>query len=255
MSQNNNGKVILFIVFMLFIIIGGYFFTDHLVNKKVVSEKVEEKKPNIPIDLRIDKEKDYVYYDDDKMLIQNEEIGFQNIYINLNGQENLTSELRKENETLLSSIKYAKDVALDENKTYATNSEGIYSLNYREYEDNLFKDYLSINIMDYYYDIATGISPINLKSYVINKSKSIVISEDELLEIFNINWDQIKDAVKKRINDTQILTEGEGVIINIDETMNGLDKHSLTVSKNGKLKITFVVISNKNNYNDSIEIS
>lgn len=253
--KNNKGKVILFVLFLLLIIIGGYFLMVYLTQPKIERHHLKKPKTESLEDLRIDFQKDYIYYVDDKSLIAENEIYYKNVVINLVNMAFLNTELKKENEVLLNTLKYTKDVKLDESKTYQPNYEGIYSLNYREYEDNVFKDYINLIIYEYYYDIETGITPSNIKGYVINKKTGKLVDEEELLNVFQVDWSKIKEGVKKRLNDTQVLTESQENIINIDDTLNNLDKYALTVSKNGKLKITFIVKSSHSNYNDSVEIN
>ena len=71
---------------------------------------------------------------------------------------------------------------------------------------------------------------------------------------------QIYDSIKKRLENTQTLDE-DNQVIDINGTLEYLKNGSyginkaLSVSKNGKLTINFIVKSNKINYNDSVEIN
>ena len=115
-------------------------------------------------------------------------------------------------------------------------------------------------IKDYDYNCVNSSIPKNVKSYVIDIKNGNIISNDELLKKYNVSEESIIEQVKKRLEDTQILDE-EVQIIDIDGTLNevksgtyGINK-ALSVSKNGKLMINFIVKSNKINYNDSIELN
>ena len=95
--------------------------------------------------------------------------------------------------------------------------------------------------MDYDYNCVNGSVPTNIKSYVINKDNGNIITN-------------------KRLADTQVL-DGEVGVIDTENTINdfkngtfGTNK-ALSISKNGKLVINFIVKSNKINYNDSIELN
>ena len=102
--------------------------------------------------------------------------------------------------------------------------------------------------------------PKTLKSININKKTGKEVTNEELLEAFNISEDTIIESVKKRLNDTQVLDE-DVQVIDIDSTIESIKngaydvEKALSVSKNGKLMINFIVKSNKINYNDYIEIN
>ena len=250
--MKENIKIGLFILLLLIFIFGGYIFTSYIIKEKPHVEKKPEVIKEIK-DYRLDKSKDYIYYDEAKNLIASEDITTSKIVINLKDFENLTNDLNEENNRLNNEVKYTKDITIDKDKTVTENEEGIYSINYREYEENTFKDYINLVVKDYTYDIEKGITPIKLKSYVINKNTNKLINEEELLNSFKVNNDIIKEKVKERLTNTQTLVEGENVI-KIDDTLNNLENHAISVSKNGHLKVTFIVISEKSIYNDSIEI-
>ena len=81
-----------------------------------------------------------------------------------------------------------------------------------------------------------------------------------MLQTFSITDDKIIENVNKRLGDTQVL-DGDIGVINTESTINdikngqyGVDK-ALSISKNGKLAINFIVKSNKINYNDSVELN
>ena len=245
-------KVWLFVLILFIFIVGGYFFMRYATKEKPNEENKTEIIEEVQ-DYRLDKTQDYIYYSEAKNLIASENITTSQIVINLKKFENLTKELNEETNKLNSEVKYIKDIAIDKDKELNENEEGIYSINYREYEENTFKNYINLNIKDYKYDIEKGITPLNLKSYIIDKNTNKIITEEELLKIYETNLDVIKEKVKERLVNTQTLVEGENVI-KIDETLNGLDNRAISVSKNGRLKIAFIVISEQSIYNDSIEL-
>ena len=111
----------------------------------------------------------------------------------------------------------------------------------------------------YDYTCGVGSKIKSIKSYVVNKKTGALLTNQELLDSFGVSEDTIYESVQKRLNNTQVL-DGEEQVINISETLNNLKSSdygvnkALSVSKNGKLMLNFIVISNKINYNDSIEI-
>ena len=75
-----------------------------------------------------------------------------------------------------------------------------------------------------------------------------------------VSANSIIESLNKRLADTQVL-DGEVGVIDTENTIidfkNGTfgTNKALSISKNGKLVINFIVKSNKINYNDSIELN
>lgn len=235
-ERKNVIGMIVFMIFLAIIIFGGYIAMKYFVDedKKIID--VDSSKQDI--DLRIDTSKDYIYFENGKEILESEEIYQEDVVLNFTTLTNINETLKKENEEIYKSIKYS--------------GESIYSLNYREYENYKFGDYVSLIVKDFYYDVDSETKPTGLKGYVVNLKNGKLISEDELLQTFNMNLDTIKTKVRERLNNTQILEEN---VIDIEGTINNFNQYTLYVNKNGKLAITFVVKSNQFNYNDSIELN
>ncbi len=253
-STKNTIGAILFIVILLVFAIGGYFFMNYMLdgfenenNSSGVTELRE---------IRIDSTKDYIYYENDEDILEEEHIEKMDVVINIKGFEDINESLALELSEYASQFVYIDEV--EDSTCY--NSANLYSFPYREYENTAYGNYISLVINDftYYCDLGSRIN--NIKSYVINKTTGEAYTEEELLEEFGITEDDIIEQVRDRLEDTQILTEGvqvidiEGTIENIENGEYGVVK-ALTVSKNGKLVINFIVKSNVINYNDSIELN
>ncbi len=256
-TKNIIGVILLGLVILTFII-GGYFLmqyytTDHNTPKDQPEEEIT--------DLREDKTKDYVYYENGKDILEEEEIHQDEARFNFKDLAETNALLKAETDALYNDIKYIKDMELpteDENGnpiTYKENSAGIYSVKYRNYEDNKYGNYVSLLIKDYEYDIKTEPQPIKTKSLVVDLKTGTLITEEELFTRFSTNMDAAKAKIKESLQNTQILL-GEEVTLNIDDTLAGIDEnHAIWINKNGKLTITFIVKSSENNYNDDIEIN
>jgi len=225
---------------------------DYVVKEEKNQKKVEEKEEIV--DLRIDKSKDYIYLENTEHVIESEEIHFEDVVVNFKKLEYLNDEFKNEMNEIKKSIIYEKDIVLDENNNYTKNKEGIYSLKYREYEDYYFNEYVSLVIKDYEFNIVNHTKPINIKSYIINKNTGQIIKQEDLLNKENITIDIIKEKVKERLDKTQTLNENEE-IINIEETLNNFNIYAIYVNKNGKLEVSFIVKSNKIDYNDFVVLN
>lgn len=251
-AKNKMGVIFLGIVLLVFVV-GGYFFMKYM-----VENPTKEKKKGIvelKNEVRINNKKDYIYFDNSAEII--DDIFKQDVILNFKGLENENSKLHSELEEL--SKKEVK-VTNEEISEGVTCENDLYSFSYRTYEVTEFSSYASVVIMDYDYNCVNGSIPVNIKSYVINKDNGSIITSEELLKTFEATDDKIIEGVNKRLADTQVL-DGEVGVIDTENTINdvkngtfGINK-ALSISKNGKLVINFIVKSNKINYNDSIELN
>lgn len=250
-TKNVFGVICLGIILLVFIV-GGYFFKDYMINKidnkDVKSEKI------VPEDIRINTSKDYIYYDNTTEIVDH--IYKEDVILNFKGLENINAELHNELENMSQNKVSVKDNIIPEG-TVCDND--IFSFLNREYSDSEFDKYVSVVIKDYEYNCVNGNLPKNIKSYVIEKSTGKIFSNEELLNIFGFDNEKIAEQVRTRLNNTQVL-DGDEQVIDIEGTISSILNDSfnttkaLSVSKNGKLVINFIVKSNRINYNDSIEL-
>ena len=248
MEENFKGKFgfIIFILIVLFLAIGGFFFT-----KYVLSEKKEEPKEKI-INYKIDKNKDYIYYTDNETISEDAELEYMNVVINLKTQETLTKSLKEENERYKNNVKYISDQNLISNEIINYNNDNIYALTYRTFENYEFDKYVSLVIKDYNYSCFDLLTFTNTKSYIFDTSTGELLTEADILKKYNTNLDTIKSQIKEYLNSDQKKIEENG--INIDETVNDLKDYSLYINEYGRLYISFLVKSSKEDYNDSMEV-
>lgn len=244
--KNTIGIIALLVILLTFII-GGYFLMRYVIKDAKVT--TNETKQEEKIDLRIDKSKDYIYYDNIIEVLESEEIEYMDVYFNIQGLEDTNKTLKSEMDTIRKSIKYGKDISNKEELNIS--NEDIYSLEYRDYQDYSFNEFLSLLVLDYKYNIETGSTPMNITSYVIDKFTGKRILGDELLNKYNLNMDTVKEKVKQRVSDLKNLNEE----ISVDDTMNNFNTFALYINKVGKLAITYVVKASNLSYNDTIVLS
>ena len=251
-TKNKIGMAFLIIVLLTFII-GGYIFMNYMLKTPPKKTNVENKEE--VADNRIDKQKDYIYFEEPIEIIN--DIYKQDVVFNISGLEDITNKLHNELEEI--SKKEVK-VTNEEIPEGITCENDLYSFSYRDYEIMEYGDYKSLVIKDYDYNCVTSSLPKVVKSYVINTNDGKNLTNEELLTKFNLNEDNILEQVKKRLEDTQILDE-DVQVIDVDGTLNDIKNSTygtnkaLSISKNGKLMLNFIVKSNKINYNDSIELN
>ena len=175
-----------------------------------------------------------------------------NVVINLSTQESLTKSLKDENERYKNNVKYISDQNLISDEIINYNNDNIYALTYRTFEDYEFDKYVSLIIRDYNYSCFDLLSFSYIKSYVFDTSNGEIIKEDEILKKYNTSIDTIKSQIKEYLNSDQKKIEENG--INVDETVNNLDNYALYINEYGRLYISFLVKSSKEDYNDSMEV-
>ena len=251
-KTSNIVKSIFLVAILLVFIIGGYILTKVMINEPEKDTKPTQKTQTYA-DIRVDKTKDYIYYENESEVLESVDILYRDAVFNLESMSEVNNVLKQENESIKQSIKYTKDVD-DISDDAEKNDEGIYSLEYREYTDYNFDKYLSLVVNDNYYDIEKGVIAKDVKSYVVNKETGEIISPDTLLSDNNLDMDAVKAKIKQRLIDTQTISDEEQTI-NIDETLNNLGQYALYINKTGKLSISFIVKTSNNNYNDSIELN
>ena len=161
---------------------------NYMTKETEVKNNNKNNNENNIVDLRIDKTKDYIYYENGEEIIEEEEIHQDEAILNFTTLTSLNDTLRDEEKKLYQDIKYVKDMDLpvkDEDGNdimYNENEKGIYSVKYRDYNNYKYNDYVSLTVVDYDYDIKNGSCPFALKSYVIDINKGTIISEDEFIE-------------------------------------------------------------------------
>lgn len=255
-NTKNVVGLIFFIIILLIFIVGGYFFMNYILDNyqgKEKNEVVEIK------EIKIDTQKDYIYLENTDDIIPEENISISDVIINIKGFEDINNTLHSELEKIKTEKVTLDSVTLEEGQTCSNNSN-IYSLKYREYNNNIYRNYISLVINDYDYNCLNGSKITNIKSYIINKEDGVAYTEEELLKIFNVTDESIIEKVNERLHDTQVL-DGDIQVIDVDKTIDnikngeyGKDK-ALSISKTGELELNFIVISNRINYNDTITIS
>lgn len=251
MEENFKSKVgfCLFIFIILFLGIGGYFFT-----KKIISNDNSINTDNNEIiSYKIDNNKDYIYYKNEEVISESAEIYYKDVVINLNTQEVLSETLNKENNIYKENIKYISDINILSNDLINYNNDNLYALNFREYETYEFDKYVSLVINDYNYTCFDLITFDKVKSYVFDTSNGKLLSNEELLSMYNLSLDNIKDNIRNVLNNEQSINEDKE-LIKIEDTINDL-KYGLYINDYGKLYISYIVKTNEVDYNKVMEVN
>ena len=258
-TRNIIGAILLLLI-ILTVSVGGYFAMQYFTkdNNSSNVEKKDNKKKNT--DVRIDTSKDYLYYENAEEFLEEAEIEKCDVIFNFTSQKDLNNTLHQELDNLYKNVTYIKDNPIPKGTEYIENEKGIYSLMYRDYIDNSYGDYVSLVVLDFKFDVINASVINNIKGYVVRKSNGELLTPKQLLQEFNVTEDDIITKVKKRLDDSQVLEEGV-TIIDVDSTIKSIKDNdyykgvkTLSISKNGKLTLNFIVKTNEINYNDSVEL-
>ena len=243
---------ILFFAFVIALIIGGYIYVKNLDSSKENKEK--QKVENKNIDYRINKDKDYIYFESEEIISLDPELTYSDAYINLEGAEIINSTLKSEMDSIRKSVTKLNETNLDESKTLLYEETEVYSAIERNYITYKSKEYYTLLINDIDFNCYTDFLTKSLKSYIIDIKKGSILTNEEILKKYNLTEEDVKQRVSLRIDDTQSMNNNI-LVINKEETLNTLfDNYALYIDGND-LYITYIVKSNFVNYNDSVKLN
>ena len=125
-------------------------------------------------------------------------------------------------------------------------------MTFRTYSSNEFGKYLSLVINEYNYSCFSDVTFNKSITYVFNKDENKLLSNDDLLNMYNINMDKIKERIKEYLDGKQ--TKEDGIdVIKIDDTIDNLE-YSLYINDFGKLCVSFLVKTTQVDYNEIMEV-
>lgn len=251
MEENLKNKlgVWAFVIIIMILAIGGYFFTNYILQEPTEKETNQKEKVNY----KIDKDKDYIYFTNEEVISEGAEIYYKDVVINLSTQTVLTEALEKENKIYKNNIKYITETNLMSNELINYNNDNLYALTFREYKIYEFDNYVSLIINDYNYSCFDLITFNKSKSYVFNTETGELLTEDDILKIYNTNIELIKEKIKTNLLEKQSVVDNVEVI-NIDETITNLS-YGLYINEYGILYVSYLVKTTQVDYNEIMEVN
>lgn len=253
MDDIRRGKIYgaLFAFFIVLLIVGGYKATKKLTENEPKKEtKTEEKEEKI--DLRIDKEKDVIYFENEEVMSEKQEIVYQNAIINLNSDDalSITSNLNNKMSELKKTIKIISGQELDEEELdeIIYKEDDIYSATYEIYTRYFYRNYASLLVDEYDFDCKVGSTYKISTAYVFNTKTGKLLSKKEILNEYKKDIEDIKLTIKEKL-------ESKEEEIDVTETLKLLDNeenYALYVNKSGYLCISYLVKTAEKSYNDII---
>ncbi len=241
--------VTIFLCVIIIFVVGGYFGMNYMVNRPK-DNKDDITEISAPTDMRIDETKDHIYVSENNYVIEEYAIGHPDIVINYTKGSELAEQLNSEvNSYTTSTVMLTEENKPAEELAFA-NEEGILSTKYRGYEIIEYDKYVTLISEDYDYSAINYTTATNVKSYTLNKETGNIITEEELLKIYNLNIIDIKELVKKKLEILNLDTN----INKVDETMNDFN-YAVYLNNLGKMEIKYLVKSTKQNYYDKLVIN
>lgn len=241
--KTNQIKVYIFIIIVLIFIFGGFYLMKKSESlKNEVNQTISEEKDT---DIRIDKTKEYIYFTNLNVIEDELDIEYKDININFEDKENIQNIINEENKEFYESVKY------DENNEKAIYNH-LVNAKFNKFDIFYYSNYISIVKNTYSFDYENLVTFIQSKAYVFDKKTGKLYNNDELLSIFNINKDNIKNTLTTYLNDQNLITDNP---INVDETINNISNYELYVDKLGRLVTTILVKGEQSDYNDIIVLS
>ena len=95
----------------------------------------------------------------------------------------------------------------------------------------------------------------NIKGYVIDIKKGKIITNEELLNKYNLSEEDIKNKVSTKLDESQSTLEDGTEVINKEETLNNLFENYTLYIDGSNLYISYIVKSNFVNYNDNVVLN
>lgn len=259
MSENKKGKIygIVFLIFLFALIIGGYILTKSLTKHDEAKEpdksQSEVNKPEES--LKLDKDKEYIYFENIDILSEKQKIIYQDVKMNIDVEEVLKLErtLNEQNSSYRQTVKKISEqnLSASEIEKIVYQEDDIYEAQYVKYTRYFSKKYASLVVDKYLFNCFIGSKLENSSSYVIDLENGSVLTNDELMKQFDFTLSKIKDKVEEGLN--KMIKEDDTILV--DETLENLnDSHNyaLYVNKSGYFVISYIVKSSKVDYNDVI---
>ncbi len=225
-EERNNALGILFFIFIIVIIIVG---STYLIKQKTTQNNNtnNEVKEEETINLKINTNEDYIYYTTSTTI---NNLTYKYPVINLNSPDAtlITNNLKEYVDTL-------------------KNTPNTEEVLYPEFSIYKYDNYVSLVSTEFIYQ--EELSTINnLKSYTFDITNGNLITEDNLLALFNTNLNNATKTLKNHLNELSLNS------IDIDSTLNNLE-YTIYIDQDGNLIMMYIVKTTTFDYNDVIELN
>ena len=238
-EEKNLGSILIFIFVIALIAFGGYYLINN--NEEVkLDDNTNEKKS-----IKIDEDKDYIYFTNEESLSKKESLIYKDINININTDDakKLQDELNNNMKNIKGEVSKISDQK-ELNISADLLQDDIYEAKMIDYEEIKSDKYITLSVNTYTYKYDEGAINSNLKFYVFDILDGKLLTNRDILSKENISDQQVRTKIRDYIkNDDSV---------DIDATL--ARDYTLTVSKDNKIIINTIVKSLDNEYMIDIEM-
>ena len=242
--EKNGWKFIVFAIIVLIIIVGGFFLMQKSFPKENTT-KVANKTSKKAKDIRIDKNKDYIYFENSETIAHDLDIEYKDVIFNFKNYESIQKQLNDE-------TKEYKDALVIDEELEEADFDNVVKATYKTYEYYLYDNYISLVVNYYHFDREDLISYLDSDTYVFDKETGNRYTEDELLAKFNLTKEEVINKITNHITDQNLLTDEE---LDADASIEAIDDYAIFVDRSGRLSISIVVKNDQKDYNEVIILS
>lgn len=242
--EKNGWKFIVFAIIVLIIIVGGFFLMQKSFPKENIT-KVANKTSKKAKDIRIDKNKDYIYFENNETIAHDLDIEYKDVIFNFKNYESIQKQLNDE-------TKEYKDALVIDEELEEADFDNVVKATYKTYEYYLYDNYISLVVNYYHFDREDLISYLDSDTYVFDKERGNRYTEDELLAKFNLTKEDVINKITNHITDQNLLTDEE---LDADASIEVIDDYAIFVDRSGRLSISIVVKNDQKDYNEVIILS
>ncbi len=238
-EEKNFGSFLIFIIIIVLIIVGGYFLINNKKKEVNVNNNSNEQTKN---NIKIDENKDYIYFSNEKLLSDELELKYKDINININSNDakKLQDDLNANMNNIRDKVVKASNMDLNIPKEIIV--DDIYSAEMIDYNYNITTKYLSLEVNSYKYVVEERASNAVLSYYVFDLDNGKLLSNHDILSNEKISEQDIRSKIRREISNDEN--------VDIDATLNG--EYELSFDKSGKLVINTIVKTSEGNYTVNI---
>lgn len=243
-----------FFLFILGIVCVGTFlvyqnYTKKMENKEIVTEEKEK----ISDKLKIEKAKDFVYYQEEVSISENLSLVYKYPIINLESEDALdaTKELKNIINEKKASVEKINTNEID--TTCSESVDGIRKATVLDFGVFTYNEYVTLILYESMYSCDSGISSIlKMRSYTFNVLTGKRLSATDLLSLYNTSFSKGITQIREELIKNQYENN-----IKIEETIRNLKENEtyiLYISEEGELILKYIVKTNTVDYNDNISL-
>lgn len=243
MEKGAGVKATIFLLLLGIFIVGGFVLMQQSTRKANKKEETPEIKYE---DIRIDPNKDYIYYEDSDRIVDELDIEYKKVVINFKETTGIEESLNKENAELKETLKYDKTLE-DESYNKLSNAK------FMKYDIFVYDNYISLLVKYYSFNREKneGLPAYyDSKAFVFNKNTGKLYSDNELLSAFELTEKDMNEMIKDTIDGEALVREDEELDSNA--TLKAITDPTIYIDKIGRLTVSVLVKSDKVDYNEDI---